>query len=56
MDPTANLKEQIQIAESFIAWADGKSANDYEITAMEEEGIRLAELVIALAEWNARTK
>ena len=41
MDPEANLKEQIAIANEILV-------------VMVEQIVRLAELVIALDEWNAK--
>lgn len=45
MDPSANLKEQIEIAEQmFVLDEKGESLD-------EDDAFRLAELVLALDEW-----
>lgn len=50
MDPDSNLREQIEIAKEIIRRDDaGESLEDIASTAL-----RLAELVLALAEWNAK--
>lgn len=50
MDPDANLREQLDIANEIIGMDEsGESLED-----MSEQIVRLAELVIALAEWNAK--
>ena len=50
MDPEANLKEQLELAKEIIAVDD--SGDDPEDAY--QSAVRLAELVIALAEWNAK--
>lgn len=50
MDPTANLEEALEIASSLVEEdVDSQSASETAGTA--EQGIRLAELVLALDEW-----
>ncbi len=44
MDPTANLKEQLELAKSF---ANGKEHDT-------DDAARLAELVLALHQWMVR--
>lgn len=45
MDPNANLEEQLKLAKRIAESDDGHSL---------EDGVRLAELVIALDEWLAK--
>lgn len=47
MDPDANLREQREIAKRIVALAE-TGEDDQQLG---EEGIRLAELVLALDEW-----
>ena len=46
MDPTANLKEQIELAQNWVEWVDDSEPPE-EIAAIN----RLSELVLALDEW-----
>lgn len=50
MDPEANLKEQLELANEIITIDE--SGDDPE--EAYESAVRLAELVIALAEWNSK--
>lgn len=57
MDPAANVTEQIEIAKQITAIRDLKTNDRGHISAWDLDEIgsladRLAELVIALAEWN----
>ncbi len=58
MDPEANLKEQYSIATDIVAIWD--EADDHgglpteQIEQAADLASRLAELVIALAQWNAK--
>jgi hypothetical protein len=45
MDPNANLKETLELAEAITA------ASDNEQPINEDDAVRLAELVIAMNEW-----
>lgn len=47
MDPTANLAEQLAIAQGVIDIADRRDTNDIN----GRDALRLAELVLALNEW-----
>ena len=55
MDPEANMKEQLKLAQYIVDGSEGKTGADYS-EAMEENGMRLAELVVALHEWKEKTK
>lgn len=48
MNPQSNLEEQIRISRRLLAAIDGEQAID------EGDVDRLAELVLALAEWRAK--
>lgn len=58
MDPEANLKEQYSLATDIVAIWD--QADDHggltteELAQAADLASRLAELVIALAQWNAK--
>lgn len=48
MDPNANLDEQLGLARQLI-----EDSNDFGGEMTKEDGMRLAELVLALDEWIA---
>lgn len=49
MDPVANLKEQLEIARLFYPDREEDEITDGQV--MVDNGVRLAELVLALDEW-----
>ena len=49
MDPEANIREQVSLAEEIANGMDERGFDDFEGRA-----IRLAELVLALDEWNRK--
>lgn len=49
MDQQANLREQNELATAILKAADRP---DYDIRELQDMASRLAELVVALAEWN----
>jgi hypothetical protein len=51
MDPNANVKEQLIIAQRLLDYQDGKLDNDYGDVDASIDGARLAELVLALDGW-----
>ncbi len=51
MDPSANLSEQIEIAEEVVALADLDETDTQRLMELAE---RLAELVLALDGWRRR--
>ncbi len=51
MDPTANLQEQVELAEQIMAECDHR---DTELTDEDHDSYRLAELVLALVEWQKK--
>ncbi len=51
MDPAANLREQVGIAEQLVAIADLEQPDDRRTMQLGE---RLAELVLALDGWRRR--
>ena len=55
MDPNANLTEQLEIAQQIISGvAQQVVSGDYDDIDLEEDAVRLAELVLALDEWIRR--
>lgn len=55
MDPEANMKEQLELAQEIIELQDEAGDAGYSMTELSEiaeHAERLAELVIAMAEWN----
>ena len=48
MDPEANLREQLELAESMV---DNPEESEEHVDDMCNDGRRLAELVLALNEW-----
>jgi hypothetical protein len=52
MDPNENLKEQLTLARRFIRQSE--SQPDEMVSFDEQEVTRLAELVIALDEWQRK--
>jgi hypothetical protein len=51
MDPKVNLKEQIELAKQIIEIEDH---NDDDTCVVADLGLRLAELVLALHEWQRK--
>ena len=58
MDPEANQKEQLELAESIIAQSERCDADGdltrCQLETLQHDANRLAELVIALSEWKEK--
>lgn len=54
MDPDANLKEQLALAESIIEQADSDDSDGDMPQIDTHDAVRLAELVLAINEWISR--
>jgi hypothetical protein len=51
MDPTANLKEQLELAKRILCSTPPSKAWEWSQDTIVEDADRLAELVLALDEW-----
>lgn len=51
MDPVANLKEQLKLAEKIQARASNEDRDTDDLLKIEEWAVRLSELVQAMDEW-----
>lgn len=54
MDPDANIREQIELARHMIDQFDAADEDNPTLGIDPHDADRLAELVLALAEWRAR--
>ena len=51
MDPNANLREQLELAQEIVKRAASIEQQDMTLSPAEQNALRLAELVLALDEW-----
>lgn len=54
MDPVANMKEQLDLANAIMLFSEADPMDENEQTEYIEWAGRLAELVIALDEWRRK--
>jgi hypothetical protein len=54
MDPKANMKEQLRVAHTIQRYADSDASIRSYLEKLAEAADRLAELVIALDEWQRK--
>ena len=54
MDPIANLKEQLKLAETIQEYASNEDRDTDDLLKIEEYAVRLSELVQAMDKWRKK--